>query len=47
MDQDTRNTPSQELSFEEAMAKLEELVAAMESGKLPLEKLMNLTAPTV
>ena len=41
MDQDTRNTPSQELSFEEAMAKLEELVAAMESGKLPLEKLIS------
>ena len=30
----------QELSFETALARLEELVAKMESGKLPLENLI-------
>ena len=30
-----------ELTFEEAMAKLGELVSAMESGKLPLDSLIN------
>lgn len=30
----------QELSFEAALARLEELVAKMESGKLPLENLI-------
>lgn len=29
------------LTFEEAMAKLETLAAAMESGKLPLDKLID------
>ena len=31
----------QELTFEEAMTQLEELAAAMESGKLPLDKLID------
>ena len=35
------DTKAQELTFEEAMAKLEALAEAMESGKLPLDNLIS------
>lgn len=38
---DCEENKNQELTFEEAMAQLEELAAAMESGKLPLDKLID------
>ena len=41
MDDISVKQENSELSFEEAMAKLEELVGNMESGKLPLEKLIS------
>ncbi len=37
-----RNMETKELSFEEAMARLEEIVTAMEQGKAPLEQSLSL-----